>query len=271
MGTAAGRWVIAAAVLGLGSGVPRRHRRQRRAACDRPRPARQPRRPAVGAHRLPAHARVAARARRLARRPLRATADLRQIGLVAFAATSLLCAIAPDTGSLIAARCVQGVAAALLVPEQPGDGLGVVPRRRPRSRHRRVVGPRRHRHRARARSSAGTSSTRCRGAGCSSSTCRFAATAIGIAARHVPESRDEHAGRPPRRRRQRAAHRWVSAGLVYALIEGPGHEWTPAAVALRRRRRRSPSSRSCWSRRASRTRWCRSGSSGRSSSRARTR
>src|SRR5947207_6163849 len=39
-----------------------------------------------------------------------------QIGLVGFALTSLLCAIAPDTGSLIAARCVQGVAAALLVP-----------------------------------------------------------------------------------------------------------------------------------------------------------
>src|SRR4051794_27466045 len=38
------------------------------------------------------------------------------IGLVAFGATSLLCAIAPDTGTLIAARCLQGVAAALLVP-----------------------------------------------------------------------------------------------------------------------------------------------------------
>ena len=38
------------------------------------------------------------------------------IGLVAFAATSLLCGVAPDTGTLIAARCLQGVAAALLVP-----------------------------------------------------------------------------------------------------------------------------------------------------------
>src|SRR4029079_5070626 len=38
------------------------------------------------------------------------------IGLVAYARTSLLCAIARDTGSLIAARCAQGVAAALLVP-----------------------------------------------------------------------------------------------------------------------------------------------------------
>jgi len=39
-----------------------------------------------------------------------------EIGLVSFALTSLLCAIAPDTSSLIAARCVQGVAAALVVP-----------------------------------------------------------------------------------------------------------------------------------------------------------
>jgi hypothetical protein len=39
-----------------------------------------------------------------------------QIGVLAFAITSLLCAVAPDTGFLIAARCVQGVAAALVVP-----------------------------------------------------------------------------------------------------------------------------------------------------------
>ncbi len=38
------------------------------------------------------------------------------IGLGAFAATSLVCAIAPDTGSLVVARCAQGMAAALLVP-----------------------------------------------------------------------------------------------------------------------------------------------------------
>jgi MFS family permease len=38
------------------------------------------------------------------------------LGLVSFASTSLLCAIVPDTGTLIAARCVQGVAAALVVP-----------------------------------------------------------------------------------------------------------------------------------------------------------
>ncbi len=38
------------------------------------------------------------------------------IGLVAFGAASLLCGLAPTTVALIGARCIQGVAAALLVP-----------------------------------------------------------------------------------------------------------------------------------------------------------
>src|SRR5437588_3605843 len=38
------------------------------------------------------------------------------LGLGAFGACSLLCAIAPSTGLLIGARAVQGVAGALLVP-----------------------------------------------------------------------------------------------------------------------------------------------------------
>ncbi len=39
------------------------------------------------------------------------------IGLVVFAAASLGCALAPDVGTLIAARCAKGVGAALLVPQ----------------------------------------------------------------------------------------------------------------------------------------------------------
>ena len=59
----------------------------------------------------------------------------------------------------------------------------------------------------------------------------IAAAAVWIAMRHVPESRDEHAG----------AHLDVAgsalltvglAGVVYALIEGPGHGWQARAVAL---------------------------------------
>jgi EmrB/QacA subfamily drug resistance transporter len=38
------------------------------------------------------------------------------IGLVSFGMASLLCAVAPTTVTLVAARCIQGVAAALLVP-----------------------------------------------------------------------------------------------------------------------------------------------------------
>jgi EmrB/QacA subfamily drug resistance transporter len=38
------------------------------------------------------------------------------IGLVGFGATSILCAVAPSTGFLIAARALQGIAGALLVP-----------------------------------------------------------------------------------------------------------------------------------------------------------
>jgi Na+/melibiose symporter-like transporter len=58
----------------------------------------------------------------------------------------------------------------------------------------------------------------------------IAATAFVIAARHVPESRDEHAG----------AHLDLAGsalltvglgGLVYALIEGPGNGWSALAVS----------------------------------------
>src|SRR5262249_26044802 len=38
------------------------------------------------------------------------------IGLVSFGLASVLCAAAPTTVALVAARCIQGVAAALLVP-----------------------------------------------------------------------------------------------------------------------------------------------------------
>ncbi len=187
----------------------------------------------------------------------------------AFAATSLLCAIAPDTGTLIVARCAQGVAAALLVPNSLAMVSASFDVRRPRPRHRRVVGARRDRHRL---------GPFLGGYLIDSVSWRWvfvinlpiAAAAILIALRHVPESRDEHAG----------AHLDVVgsvlltvglAGVVYALIEGPGHGWTASSGRRRCRRRRSRSSRSCSSRRGSRTRWCRSGSSSRSSSRVRTR
>jgi EmrB/QacA subfamily drug resistance transporter len=153
-----------------------------------------------------------------------------QIGLVAFAATSLLCAIAPDTGFLIGARCVQGVAAALLVP----NSLAMVSASFHVSDRGRAIG---------AWSGLGGIATALGpflgGWLIDSASWRWvfllnlplSLAAFLIAARHVPESRDEHA----------AAHLDVIgsalltlglAGVVYALIEGPGNGWTPLAVGV---------------------------------------
>jgi EmrB/QacA subfamily drug resistance transporter len=152
------------------------------------------------------------------------------IGLIGFAATSLLCAIAPDTGTLIAARCAQGVTAALLVP----NSLAMVSASFATEDRGRAIG---------AWSGLGGIATALGpflgGYLIDSVSWRWvfvinlpvAATAILIAVRHVPESRDEHAG----------AHLDVVgsvlltvglAGVVYALIEGPGGDWTVATVGL---------------------------------------
>lgn len=153
-----------------------------------------------------------------------------EIGLVAFAATSLLCAIAPDTGTLIAARCAQGVAAALLVP----NSLAMVSASFATEDRGRAIG---------AWSGLGGIATAIGpflgGYLIDSVSWRWvfvinlplSAAAIAIARRHVPESRDEHAG----------AHLDVVgsalltvglAGLVYALIEGPGNDWTVVTVGF---------------------------------------
>jgi EmrB/QacA subfamily drug resistance transporter len=153
-----------------------------------------------------------------------------QIGLVGFALTSLLCAIAPDVDTLIAARCVQGVAAALLVP----NSLAMVSASFRAVDRARAIG---------AWSGLGGVATAIGpflgGWLIDSVSWRWvfvinlpiAAAAWVIAARHVPESRDEHA--PPHLDVLGSALLTVGlAGLVYALIEGPGNGWSTAAVAF---------------------------------------
>jgi EmrB/QacA subfamily drug resistance transporter len=152
------------------------------------------------------------------------------IGLVSFASTSLLCAIAPDTGLLIAARCIQGVAAALVVP----NSLAIVSASFHPDDRGRAIG---------AWSGLGGIATALGpflgGWLIDSVSWRWvfvinlpiAAVAVAITMRHVPESRDEHAGA----RLDVVGSTLLTiglAGLVYALIEGPGNGWSGPAVAL---------------------------------------
>jgi EmrB/QacA subfamily drug resistance transporter len=151
------------------------------------------------------------------------------IGLAGFAVASATCALVPSVPLLVAARLVQGAAAALVLPASlalissaftPADrapaigawsGLGGV---------------------------AGAFGPFLGGWLIDSVSWRavflinvpVCAVAIALAARHVPETRDEHAGRhldAP----GGAALAGGLAGVVYALIEGPARDWPPVTVA----------------------------------------
>jgi len=153
-----------------------------------------------------------------------------QIGVLAFALTSLLCAVAPDTGFLIAARCVQGVAAALVVP----NSLAIVSASFATEDRGRAIG---------AWSGLGAIASAIGpfvgGYLIDSVSWRWvfvinlpvAAVAAWIAWKHVPESRDEHASA----RLDVTGSVLLTTGLaclVYALIEGPGNGWKRGSVAL---------------------------------------
>jgi EmrB/QacA subfamily drug resistance transporter len=150
------------------------------------------------------------------------------IGLVAFTAASLLCGVAPNIGTLIAARALQGVGGALLVP----GSLALI---------------------------SASFATDDRGAaigawsgltGVSTAIGPFlggwlvdavswrlvflinlplAAVAVWVAVRHVPESSDPEAGRRPDFRGAIAVTIGF-AGVVFALIEGPSNGWSPAVL-----------------------------------------
>ncbi len=133
----------------VGDGVPRRDRRQRRAARHRQGPERVDQRPAVDPQRLPADAGVADPARRQPRRPARAAAGVPGRGRALHPGEPRLRGgaerRAADRG---AAR--PGDRRRAADPRQPGDHPGQLPPRRPGAGDRRLVGARRRRHRLRA-------------------------------------------------------------------------------------------------------------------------
>lgn len=149
------------------------------------------------------------------------------VGLVGFCAASGLCGIAPTASTLIAARALQGVGGALLVP---GSLALLSASIRPEDRSRAIgawsglagiwtaIGP-----------FAG-------GWLISAASWRWVfflnlpitAAAIVLARRYVPESRDPAAGRIDVR--GAAAISVGLAGVVIALIEGPASGWSAVSV-----------------------------------------
>ena len=150
------------------------------------------------------------------------------VGLIAFTVASLLCGIAPNIGTLIAARALQGVGGALLVPgslalisasfreEDRGAAIGAWSGLTGVST---AIGP------------------FLGGWLVDSVSWRLvflinlplAALATWVALRHVPESRDPEAGRMPDFTGAVAVTLGFT-GVVYALIEGPSHGWSPGVI-----------------------------------------
>ena len=114
-GTPPGRWVIAAAVVGSGIAFLDGTVVTVALPAIARRPRRRSRRAAVGADVVLAHAGLIARRRRQPGRPLR-TPSVFMFGLAGFALASALCAVAQTSPQLIIGRCLQGAAAAALVP-----------------------------------------------------------------------------------------------------------------------------------------------------------
>ncbi|MFN2592984.1 MAG: MFS transporter [Candidatus Dormibacteria bacterium] len=150
------------------------------------------------------------------------------IGLVVFTIASLLCGLAPSIAALIAARAVQGAGAALLVP---GSLAMISASFHPEDRSRAIgawsglaavsgaIGP----------FAGGWLIDNVSWRLIFLINLPLAAAAVWIAAFHVPESRDEQAGRPDALGAVAAAV--GLAGVAYALIEAPSGLHAPVIGA----------------------------------------
>ncbi|MFR9797988.1 MFS transporter [Streptomyces sp. MS06] len=150
------------------------------------------------------------------------------VGVIWFAAASLLCGLAPDVRTLIAARALQGVGAALLTP----GSLAILEASFVPDDRGRAIGA------WSGLSGVGTAIGPFLGGWLiQSASWRWifainlpvAAVVVAVAARHVPESRDPQSPE----RVDLLGGVLVTLGLVgltYGLIEGPSRGWTDPVV-----------------------------------------
>ena len=153
------------------------------------------------------------------------------VGTVWFAAASLLCALAPTTGLLVAARMLQGVGGALLTPGSLAIISASLPPGGPRPGDRGLDRARRASPARSARSSAVRWSTSA-GGWCSSSTCRWPP-------RSWSPSPSGTSRRPATTSRSTRTWTWLGAllgtvglaGTTYALVAYGGGGWTAGVLA----------------------------------------
>jgi EmrB/QacA subfamily drug resistance transporter len=149
-------------------------------------------------------------------------------GLVAFTAASVVCGLAPNTVVLIAARALQGIGGALLTPGSlaiisatlvPEDRAGAVGLWSGLSGAVAAAGP----------FVGGWLIDAVSWRAIFFINVPIAAAAIYVAARHVPETRDEQAARSIDYRGALSISVGL-AGVVYALIDGPSNGWSPLSL-----------------------------------------
>jgi EmrB/QacA subfamily drug resistance transporter len=150
------------------------------------------------------------------------------LGLVSFTAASVLCGIAPTIATLIAARALQGVGGALLVP----GSLALITASFRSDDHGPAIGA------WSGLTGVATSIGPFLGGWLIDSVSwrlvflinvPLAALALWVTLRHVPESRDPGAGGRPDFTGAATATLGL-AGVVFALIQGPAHGWSPGVV-----------------------------------------
>jgi EmrB/QacA subfamily drug resistance transporter len=151
------------------------------------------------------------------------------VGLVWFTIASVLCGLAPNMGMLIGARALQGAGGALLVP----GSLALITASFRSTDHGSAIGA------WSGLTGVATSIGPFLGGWLVDSVSwrlvflinvPLAALALWVTLRHVPESRDPQAGRRP----DFAGAATVTlglAGVVFALIQGPAEGWSPGVVA----------------------------------------
>jgi EmrB/QacA subfamily drug resistance transporter len=149
-------------------------------------------------------------------------------GLIWFTAASVLCGFAPSIGALIAARALQGVGGAMLVP----GSLSLITASFRTEDHGAAIGA------WSGLTGAATAIGPFLGGWLVDSVSwrlvflinvPLAAVALWVTLRHVPESRDPQAGKRPDFVGAAAATLGLT-GVVFALIQGPAHGWSPFVV-----------------------------------------